>query len=132
MRLALTARIVSAFVSGNRVPASDVPALIHAVGAALADLEFQRSEPLPKPAAPIKKSVHDNYIVCLEDGVRLRMLKRYIRTQYGMSPEEYRAKWGLPFDYPMVAPAYARLRSAHAKRIGLGTTAIATRKPNKV
>jgi len=118
----LTANLVSAYVSRNQVPVTELPALIamfhnslrQAAGGAI-EAESER-----KPAVPVKKSVAEDYIVCLEDGKKLRMLKRYLRTHYNMSPEEYRKKWDLPHDYPMVAPAYARLRSAFAKKIGLG------------
>ena len=82
--------------------------------------EIQEKKPVHKPAVPIKKSLTDDYIICLEDGQKLKMLKRYIRSRYGLSPEEYRAKWELPSDYPMVAPAYAKKRSEFAKKIGLG------------
>jgi predicted transcriptional regulator len=118
----LTANLVSAYVSRNQVPVGELPGLIamfhnslrQAAGGAV-EAEAER-----KPAVPVKKSVAEDYIVCLEDGKKLRMLKRYLRTHYNMSPEEYRKKWDLPHDYPMVAPAYARLRSAFAKKIGLG------------
>jgi predicted transcriptional regulator len=118
----LTANLVSAYVSRNQVPVSELPGLIamfhnslrQASGSA-APAETER-----KPAVSVKKSVAEEYIVCLEDGKKLRMLKRYLRTHYNMSPEEYRKKWDLPHDYPMVAPAYARLRSVFAKKIGLG------------
>ncbi|MFN9356562.1 MAG: MucR family transcriptional regulator [Alphaproteobacteria bacterium] len=118
----LTANLVSAYVSRNQVPVTELPALIamfhnslrQAAGGSI-EAEAER-----KPAVPVKKSVAEDYIVCLEDGKKLRMLKRYLRTHYNMSPEEYRKKWDLPHDYPMVAPAYARLRSAFAKKIGLG------------
>lgn len=118
----LTASLVSAYVSRNQVPMSDLPGLVAmfhnslkqaAGGSAVSDAER-------RPAVSVKKSVAEEYIVCLEDGKKLRMLKRYLRTHYNMSPEEYRKKWDLPHDYPMVAPAYARLRSAFAKKIGLG------------
>jgi predicted transcriptional regulator len=118
----LTANLVSAYVSRNQVPVSELPGLIamfhnslrQAAGGSV-QVETER-----KPAVAVKKSVAEDYIICLEDGKKLRMLKRYLRTHYNMSPEEYRKKWDLPHDYPMVAPAYARLRSAFAKKIGLG------------
>ena len=125
----LTANLVSAYVSRNQVPMIELPGLVamfHASlrnavsGSAVADMER-------KPAVPIKKSVAEEFIVCLEDGKKLRMLKRYLRTHYNMSPEEYRKKWDLPHDYPMVAPAYARLRSAFAKKIGLGRVPVVGR-----
>lgn len=123
-RLRWSADIVAAFVSQNTLPASGITDLIQSVYQALGSL----GQPAPpirvmerqKPATPVSKSIHDDYIVCLEDGKRLKMLKRYLRSRYDMSPEEYRRKWGLPPDYPMVAPAYAARRSDFAKQIGLG------------
>jgi len=116
--------IVAAYVGRNQILQSDLPGLIKSVFDALAGL----SQPVAdiaapsalKPAVPVKKSVTDEYIICLEDGAKLKMLKRYLRTHYDMSPDDYRAKWGLPSDYPMVAPNYAQARSEMAKRIGLG------------
>ena len=123
-RIGYVAQIASAYVSHNQVPAKDLPDLIRTINNALSD----DTPPAPTagarqpndPAVSIKKSVGDDFIVCLEDGKKLTMLKRYLRTQFNMSPEQYRAKWGLPHGYPMVAPAFARLRSAFAKKIGLG------------
>jgi predicted transcriptional regulator len=119
----LTAEIVSAYVSNNATPASDIPALISQVHAALLRVSTGRTE-LPqepaKPAVPVKKSMTADYLVCLEDGKRFKSLKRHLRTQYGMTPEQYRDKWGLPADYPMVAPNYAVARSQLAKKMGLG------------
>lgn len=115
--------IVSAYVSRNHVPFAEIPNAIRSVHRALAALTGgSAGEPgnTSTPAVSVKKSVTDEYLVCLEDGKRLKMLKRYLRSHYDMSPEQYRAKWGLPHDYPMVAPAYARTRSAFAKKIGLG------------
>lgn len=121
--LRMTAEIVSAYVSKNVVPAQQIPDLINTVFASLTGLqepaEDQPNEPL-KPAVPIRKSVTPEYIVCLEDGKKLKMLKRHLRSTYNMSPEDYRARWGLPADYPMVAPNYAQQRSEFAKKIGLG------------
>lgn len=121
--IALTANIVSAYVSNNTVPAGDIPALINQVHSALSRVSGQQpvsmSEPA-KPAVPVKRSVTPEYIVCLEDGKKFKSLKRHLRTQYNMTPEQYREKWGLPPDYPMVAPNYARARSALAKQMGLG------------
>ncbi len=120
----LAADIVSAYVSNNTVPAAELAGLIAEVYAAL-----QRTssgvvvEPAPepvKPAVPLKKSVTPDYIICLEDGKKFKSLKRHLRTQYNMTPEEYREKWGLPSDYPMVAPNYAQARSDLAKKMGLG------------
>lgn len=121
--LRMTAEIVSAYVSKNVVPAQQIPDLINTVFASLSGLQ-EPSEELPneplKPAVPIRKSVTPEYVVCLEDGKKLKMLKRHLRSTYNMSPEEYRARWGLPADYPMVAPNYAQQRSEFAKKIGLG------------
>lgn len=121
IRAALTANIVSAYAAHNSIQPSDLVGLIASVASTLAQLAEPAFQAPIKPAVPIRKSVHDGYIVCLEDGVRLKMLRRYLQRQYGLSPDAYRSKWGLPHDYPMVAPAYARVRSAYAKRIGLGT-----------
>jgi predicted transcriptional regulator len=120
----LAATIVAAYVTRNAVQASDLPALIAEVHAALlsvggAPLPQSASEP-PKPAVAVKKSIGEDYIICLEDGRKFKSLKRHLRAQYDMSPEQYRAKWGLPPDYPMVAPSYAKARSTLAKEMGLG------------
>lgn len=120
----LTAAIVSAYLSNNPTPASEIPNLISQVHAALLRVSSGRSEAVPpeptKPAVPVKKSVNADYLVCLEDGKRFKSLKRHLRTQYNMTPEQYRDKWGLPPDYPMVAPNYAVARSQLAKKMGLG------------
>jgi len=118
----LTANIVSAYVSKNAVPASELPGLISQVHSALQVTASGNGAPAEpaKPAVPIKKSVASDYIVCLEDGKKFKSLKRHLRSQYNMSPEQYREKWGLPPDYPMVAPAYAAARSRLAKQMGLG------------
>lgn len=120
--ITLTSDIVAAHVSNNDVAVGDLPGLITNVYAALANLGEQAEveEPKPQPAVAIRNSVKPDYIVCLEDGKKLKMLKRYLRTNYNMSPEEYRARWGLPADYPMVAPNYAEKRRDLAKKIGLG------------
>ena len=121
--LKLASEIVAAFVSNNTVAPGDLPAMIKSVHATLGGLAGQPAAPdsiLPKPAVPIKRSVTDEYIVCLEDGKKLKMLKRYLRTRYKLTPDEYRAKWGLGSDYPMVAPNYAAKRSEFAKQFGLG------------
>ncbi len=120
--LALTTDIVASHVSNNPVTVSEVPQLIRQVYSALADVDGAAppAPELPKPAVPIRKSVTPDYIVCLEDGKKLKMLKRHIRTRYGLTPDEYRERWGLAPDYPMVAPNYASRRSALAKKIGLG------------
>jgi predicted transcriptional regulator len=119
----LAAEIVSAYVSNNSVPATDLPALINDVFNALTRVGGTPvetpAEPL-KPAVSVKKSVSNDFIVCLEDGKKFKSLKRHLRTQYNMSPEQYREKWGLPADYPMVAPNYAAARSRLAKEMGLG------------
>jgi len=119
----LTAEIVSAYVGNNPTPASELPTLIGQVHAAL--VRVSEGQPLAttapaKPAVPIKKSLTAEYIVCLEDGKKFKSLKRHLRTQYNMTPEQYRDKWGLPPDYPMVAPNYAVTRSQLAKKMGLG------------
>ncbi len=118
LRLAVT--IVSAYVSNNSVAAADLPALISAVHETLVNPGGTPKKPLT-PAVPIKQSITPDYLICLDDGKKLKMLKRHLRTAYNMSPDEYRARWGLKVDYPMVAPAYAKQRSALAKKIGLGT-----------
>lgn len=121
--LRLATDIVAAYVSHNQISASDVPVMIKSVHATLGRLSEEATRPAPppqEPAVPIKKSITPDFIICLEDGKKLKMLKRYLRSQYDLSPEEYRAKWGLPHDYPMVAPNYAAQRSEFAKQIGLG------------
>jgi len=119
----LTAEIVSAYVSNNTVQAGDLPSLINQVHAALARVSGKSgdapAEPL-KPAVSIKKSITPEYIICLEDGKKFKSLKRHLRTQYNMTPEQYRDKWDLNADYPMVAPNYAAARSQLAKQMGLG------------
>jgi predicted transcriptional regulator len=121
--LSLTSEIVAAHVSNNSVTLGDLPQLIEQVYKTLANVG---AEPAPKverpqPVVPVKKSVTPEYIICLEDGKKLKMLKRHLKTAYNMTPEEYRDRWGLPADYPMVAPNYAKQRSKLAKQIGLGT-----------
>jgi predicted transcriptional regulator len=120
--ITLTADIVAAHVSNNSVAVTDVPALISNVHGALKNLSDPAPAPVaaPEPAVPVRNSVKRDYIVCLEDGKKLKMLKRHLMTHYGMTPDEYRNKWGLPADYPMVAPAYAETRRELAKAIGLG------------
>jgi predicted transcriptional regulator len=121
--LRMTAEIVSAYVGQNALPTQQLPEVINSVYVTLTGLQGSPveapSEPA-RPAVPIKKSVTPEYIVCLEDGKKLKMLKRHLRSTYDMTPDEYRAKWGLPPDYPMVAPNYAAQRSEFAKKIGLG------------
>ncbi|MBS9719296.1 MucR family transcriptional regulator [Tianweitania sp. BSSL-BM11] len=123
----LTADIVSAYVSKNAVRSNDLPLLISDVHAALAGLrtETKAAEPVeaPKPAVPIKKSITPDYLISLENGQKFRSLKRHLMTSYGMTPDDYRTKWGLPADYPMVAPNYAAQRSELAKSLGLGRKA---------
>lgn len=123
--LSLTTEIVAAHVSNNTVSLSDLPQLIEQVYRTLSNVgnEPQPTVERPQPAVPIKKSVTPEYIVCLEDGKKLKMLKRHLKTAYDMTPEEYRERWSLPPDYPMVAPNYAKQRSRLAKQIGLGTRA---------
>lgn len=121
MLVTLTADIVAAHVSNNSVAISDLAILINNVHAALSNLgEKPVEEAKPVPAVSIRASVKPDHIVCLEDGKKLKMLKRHLKTAYDMTPEDYRAKWDLPSDYPMVAPAYARKRQELAKKIGLG------------
>lgn len=121
--LSCASEIVAAYVSRNVVSATQLPDLIRSVHGSLNELSAGPA-PAPKekqkPAVPVSKSVQRDYIVCLEDGAHLKMLKRYLRSRFDMSPEEYRRKWGLPPDYPMVAPAYAERRSDFARKIGLG------------
>ncbi len=122
--LQLTATIVAAHVSNNPVPKADLPSLIVGVHTALSQADSSvpaQAEARAEPAVPIKKSIQRDYLVCLEDGKKLKMLKRHLATSYNLSPAQYRDKWGLPPDYPMVAPVYAERRSALAKEIGLGT-----------
>ena len=122
----LTAEIVSAYVSNNTVVATDLPGVIHNVFDALSKASSTSGLPVReelKPAIPVKKSVTPEYIICLEDGKKFKSLKRHLRTHYDMSPEEYREKWGLPADYPMVAPNYSATRSRLAKDNGLGKKA---------
>lgn len=119
----MTADIVSAYVAGHQVPPQDLPALIRTVHAALKDVSGRPQlvvETSQEPAVAVKKSVTPDFVICLEDGKKFKSLKRHLRTRYSMTPEEYRAKWGLPHDYPMVAPNYAKARSDLAKRMGLG------------
>lgn len=119
----LSADIVSAYVSNNSVPASELPTLLSSIYAALTkSVQAQSQEPQAEltPAVPVKKSVTADAIICLEDGKKFKSLKRHLRTTYDMTPEQYRTKWGLPVDYPMVAPSYAKARSELAKTMGLG------------
>jgi len=121
--IALTAEIVSAYVSNNTVPATDIPGLINQVHAALSRVSNGVPDGIaeaPKPAISLKRSVTPEFLVCLEDGKKFKSLKRHLRTQYNMTPEQYRDKWNLPSDYPMVAPNYAAARSELAKQMGLG------------
>ena len=120
--LALTSEIVSSYVSNNRLPVAEIPAVIEQVFKTLSNVDKDAGPHAdrPKPAVPIKRSVTPDHIICLEDGKKLTMLKRHLKTAYDMTPEEYRERWGLPADYPMVAPEYAKKRSALAKDIGLG------------
>ncbi len=121
--LEYTTRIVAAHVASNPIAVTDVPGLIATVHQALAALGPEEAAPRPEPVVPIKQSVKPEYIVCLDDGKKLKMLKRHLRTAYNMTPDDYRKRWGLPSDYPMVAPNYAKKRSELAKKIGLGSKA---------
>lgn len=118
----LTADIAAAYVAYNETAPAAIPELIRSIHGALGGLngEAPAASDRPRPAVPVNKSIGPDYIVCLEDGQKLKMLKRYLRTRYDLSPEEYRKRWGLPADYPMVAPSYAQRRSEFAKSIGLG------------
>jgi predicted transcriptional regulator len=120
----IVADVVSAYVSYNTLPNSELPALIKSVHGVLDNIDKGSrgdvKKEAQKPAVPIRRSVQNDYIVCLEDGKKLKMLKRYLRTRYNLTPDEYRRKWGLDSDYPMVAPSYSNLRSSFAKQIGLG------------
>ena len=124
--LTLMADVVAAYVSNNSLPLNDLPALMRSVHASLVDLEAGHAPALPEepksPAVPIKKSITPDFLICLEDGKKFRSLKRHLGTVYKLTPEKYREKWGLPSDYPMVAPAYSAVRSQLAKAIGLGQT----------
>jgi predicted transcriptional regulator len=122
--LSLTAEIVAAHVASNQLSADALPALIHSVFQSLSTVSEAPEEfPQALPAVPWKKSVFPDFIVCLEDGKKFSMLKRHLRTSYNLTPEQYRKKWGLPWDYPMVAPSYASRRSVLAKQVGLGQKA---------
>ncbi|MDE1173830.1 MAG: MucR family transcriptional regulator [Parvibaculaceae bacterium] len=130
----ITAEIVSAYVGQNNIPPNDVPHLIEQVYMALQGVvsgEIRHDEPKPEPAVPPRRSVTPDYIVCLEDGKKFKSLKRHLRTHYDLSPEEYRSKWGLQSDYPMVAPNYAEARSRLAKKMGLGQKGRRGRRPAK-
>jgi predicted transcriptional regulator len=123
--LRMTTSVVSAYVGNNSLPPAQIPDVIKTVYGSLTSLSRAGGggREAPKPAVPVKRSVTPDYIVCLEDGRKLKMLKRHLRTTYNMTVDDYRQKWGLPVDYPMVAPNYAKQRSAFAKRIGLGRRA---------
>jgi predicted transcriptional regulator len=121
--LRMTADVVAAYVSNNPLPTAQLAEVINAVYGSLRGLEGRIAEPAAeplKPAVPVRKSITPDYLVCLEDGKKLKMLKRHLRSTYNLTPDEYRAKWGLAPDYPMVAPRYAEQRSEFAKKIGLG------------
>ena len=121
--LALTVQIVSAHVSNNAVAAAALPTLIQEVHRALSSIEAAPAllSQRPEPAVPIAKSITPEFIICLEDGKKMKMLKRHLKTSFNMTPDQYRERWGLAQDYPMVAPRYAKQRSSLAKKIGLGT-----------
>jgi predicted transcriptional regulator len=119
----MTTEVVAAYVGNNALTTAQLPEVINAVYASLKQLDGKalevKAEP-QRPAVPVRKSIHPDYLICLEDGKKLKMLKRHLRSTYNMTPDEYRSKWTLPPDYPMVAPNYAQQRSAFAKKIGLG------------
>ncbi|MBL4805537.1 MAG: MucR family transcriptional regulator [Alphaproteobacteria bacterium] len=121
--LAFTTEIVSAYLANNTMPSGEIPGVIEQVFKTLANVntDVNMTVDRPQPAVPIKKSITPDYLICLEDGKKLKMLKRHLKTAYGMTPDDYRERWGLPADYPMVAPNYAEQRSKLAKDIGLGT-----------
>ncbi|MGH1377231.1 MAG: MucR family transcriptional regulator [Alphaproteobacteria bacterium] len=121
--LVLTTEVVSSYVSHNTLPVTEIPDMISQVYKSLSSVGSDNITvgDRPQPAVPIKKSITDDYLICLEDGKKLKMLKRHLKTAYNMTPEAYRERWGLPADYPMVAPSYAEKRSKLAKDIGLGT-----------
>ncbi|HEX3346578.1 MAG TPA: MucR family transcriptional regulator [Acetobacteraceae bacterium] len=129
--LSLTARIVSAHVGHNAVTPDVLPALIQSVYRTLANVDTPQQSDKPQPAVPVRRSVFPDYIICLEDGKKLKMLKRHLMTSYSMTPEQYRERWGLPHDYPMVAPSYAQRRSTLAKQIGLGRKPQAAPPPSR-
>ena len=127
--LRMTAKIVASYVSNNSLTADQVPEIVRTVSTVLKQIEQGENGPdkaAGKPAVPIRRSITPDYIICLEDGRKLKMLKRHLRTTFGLTPDEYRARWGLPADYPMVAPNYAKRRSEFAKKIGLGQKRAAT------
>ena len=134
--LQMAAEIVAAYVVRNAIPAGELPNLIQAIYSSLGKVgapQAKAVEPAPPaaPAVPIKKSVTDDYIICLNDGKKFKSLKRHLQTAYGLSPEAYRVKWGLPADYPMVAPAYAKTRSDLARKAGLGNSTRKAARPRK-
>ena len=132
--LRMTTDVVAAYVKNNSLPSSQLPDVISAVYASLRTLDGRvgedKGEPL-RPAVPVRKSITPEYLICLEDGKKLKMLKRHLKTSYNLTPEQYRERWGLPADYPMVAPDYAKHRSSLAKKIGLGTTPRARAKASR-
>ena len=130
----MTVDIVAAYVSNNSMPANEVPEVINTVFSSLSGVEGGGSEQAAEPAKPavnIRRSITPDYLICLEDGKKLKMLKRHLKSAYDMTPEEYRAKWNLPADYPMVAPNYSAERSNFAKKIGLGRKKEKARKPRR-
>ena len=130
----MTVDIVAAYVSNNSMPANEVPEVINTVFSSLSGVEGGGSEQAAEPAKPavnVRRSITPDYLICLEDGKKLKMLKRHLKSAYDMTPEEYRAKWNLPADYPMVAPNYSAERSNFAKKIGLGRKKEKARKPRR-
>lgn len=131
--LDLSSSIVAAYVSNNSVPLADLPAMIKSIHIALSELAnaLGESQMQQKPAVPVRRSITPDHVICLEDGKKLKMLKRYLRSTYDMTPEQYRVKWGLPVDYPMVAPNYSKKRSEFAKKFGLGRTSAPARRKKR-
>lgn len=124
LMLSLTAQIAASYLGKNTLTAAEIPGLIHTIHQSLSGLDGSEGQRTTRsePAVPVRRSIMPDYIVCLEDGIKLKMLKRHLKTAYGMTPEQYRERWSLPTDYPMVAPNYAKQRSKLAKQIGLGTS----------
>ncbi len=129
--LELTTKVVAAHVANNAIAAAELPGLLATVHETLAKLGTEEAAPKPEPAVSIKQSVKPEYIVCLDDGKKLKMLKRHLKATYNMTPDDYRKRWGLPGDYPMVAPNYAKQRSELAKKIGLGRKPKTKMKPRR-
>lgn len=128
----MTAEITKAYVANHSVAVADIAGLIGAVSSTLSALGTEKEEPAkPQPAVPIRRSIHGDYLVCLEDGKKLKLLKRYLATRFNMTPQEYKERWNLPANYPMVAPNYAKMRSEMARKLGLGTPKRSTTRRKK-